>query len=167
MIRWLAMRVLWHTWFMSIGVAGLSALALGYWLTYEPAPAVRVQWREGLTPQQHEALERKYLLVNGRDQIPGGSIAYDLLDTSARNLRALVRDAAVADTGDIDRDTFTIPFDTEYGQSWMWIAYRIPGLRQEEMRRVVTVLLVIMAISGLGARLVRHRGKLRVTKQSS
>lgn len=38
-----------------------------------------------------------------------------------------MHDAAVADTADIDRNSFTIPFDTKYGRSWMWIAHRIPG----------------------------------------
>jgi hypothetical protein len=133
------------------------ALGLAYWLTIEPAPAVRVQWRPGVSEEQQAALERRYLLVNARDRLDGGSIAYDLLDTSVRNIRALVADEAVADTADIDRDAFTIPFDTEYGGEWMWMAHRLPGLRDERVRRGAIAVLAVMAIGGLWLRFGRVR----------
>ena len=65
-----------------LGLAGLAVLAAAYWLTVEPAPRIRVLWRDGITAQQLVALEAKYFLRDGRDRLPEGSLAYDLLDTS-------------------------------------------------------------------------------------
>jgi len=133
----------------AIGIAGLTVLGFAWWLTYEPAPRVRVLWRPDVTPARQAALEQKYLLVNGRDRLPEGSIAYDLLDTSRPNIQALVTDAAAADTNDIERNTFEVPFDVEYGGEWMWIAHRTPGLRDGWMRGALILALTAMAVSGL------------------
>lgn len=130
------------------GLGGLTLLGLAYALTYEPAPRVRVEWRESVTEQQRAALERKYLLDKGRDRIPNGSTAYDLLDTSRSNIKALVEDAAVADTADIDREAHAVPFDVEYGEGWMWIAHRTPGIRHASIRRWATIGLGVIAVSG-------------------
>lgn len=136
-------------WVAVIGLGGLGALGSAYGLTYEPAPRVRVQWRDDLRPEERAQRERTYLLVNPRDPIPDGSIAYDLLDTSTSNIRALVGDPAVTNTGDIDENVFVVPFQTEYGESWMWIAHRIPGLRDPAIRTTVILALFAMAIGGL------------------
>lgn len=135
-------------WLGAIGSAGLAVLALAYWLTYEPAPRIRVLWREGVTAEQQAVLERRYLLLNGRERIVEGSMAYDLLDTSLSNLRALVHDPAVADTTDVDRDTYVVPFETDYGGEWMWIAHRVPGLRDARVRHSLIAGLLAMAIGG-------------------
>lgn len=124
-------------------------MGAAYALTYEPAPRIRVQWRDGLAPAQRLALERTYLLVNGRDRFPNGSMAYDLLDTRQSNLRALVSNPAVRDTNDIDRDTFVVPFQTDYGDAWMWAAHRMPGLRDGRVRASLIAALVAMACGGL------------------
>lgn len=138
-------------WVAAIGSAGLGALGIAYGLTYEPAPRVRVQWREDLPSEQRGQRERTYLLVNPRDPIPGGSIAYDLLDTSTSNIRALVGDPAVTNTGDIDENVFVVPFQTEYGESWMWIAHRTPGLRDSRVRSALIAGLAALALGGLFA----------------
>ena len=136
-------------WLACIGTGGLLMLGAAYVLTYEPAPSVRVLWRAGLPAAERETLERKYLLLNGRDPLPGGSIAYDLLDTSQRNVRGLVNDPAIVDTNDIERHSFTIPFETDYGSEWMWVAHRIPGLRDAGVRRIVVAALTAMVLGGL------------------
>ena len=147
-------------WLGTLGMAGLILLGLAYALTYEPAPRVRVRWRADVTAQQRAALERKYLLSSGRDPIPHGSIAYDLLDTRQSNIRAMVEDPTVADTGDIDRDTYIVPFQAEYGEGWMWITHRTPGIRDVRVRTSVIVALMIMTVSGLGlAVFLRRRSK--------
>jgi hypothetical protein len=144
-------------WLGTLGMAGLMALGLAYALTYEPAPRVRVLWHEDVTIPQRTALERKYLLSSGRDPIPQGSIAYDLLDTSRPNIKALVEDATIADTNDIDRDTYSVPFETDYGEEWMWIAHRTPGIRDVRVRTSVIVALVIMAVGGFALAVFRRR----------
>ena len=132
----------------AIGLGGLAALALAYWLTVEPAPSIRVRWRDTVASEQQAALERRYLLSNPRAPIQR-SIAYDLLDTRRRNIEALVRDPAVADTNDIDRNAFEVPFDTAYGERWMWVAHRTPGLRDERARWALIVLLAALGLAGL------------------
>lgn len=138
-----------HRVLSAIGLSGLAALSLAYWLTYEPAPAVRVRWRETVTPQQQAGLERKYLLSNGRAPMADGrSIAYDLLDTRRSNVEALVRDPVVADTNDIDRDNYEVPFEAAYGDRWMWLAHRTPVLRDTRVRWALIAALLLMAICG-------------------
>jgi len=136
-------------WIGVTGVAGLAVLGIAYWLTHEPAPRVRVLRADDVTPERQAALERKYLLSNGRDRLPEGSLAYDLLDTSPSNVQALVKDPAIADTNDIERNTFTVPFDVEYGGEWMWLAHRTPGLRDARGRAALIFTLAAMAVIGL------------------
>jgi len=131
----------------AIGLGGLAAFGLAYWLTYEPAPAVRVRWRDDVTAEQQATLERRYLLSNGRAPMDR-SIAYDLLDTSRRNIEALVRDPAVADTNDIDRDNYEMPFEAAYGERWMWIAHRTPLLRDGRIRWTLIGVLAGLTILG-------------------
>src|SRR5688500_11833455 len=142
----------------AIGLSGLAALGLSYWLTYEPAPAIRVRWRDDVTSARQAALERKYQLSNARAP-QRRSIAYDLLDTRQKNIRALVLDPAVADTADVDREAFEVPFDRAYGDRWMWIAHRTPGLRDARVRWTLIVAFFAMAVAGLRSKSARgHKG---------
>lgn len=122
----------------AIGRGGLAALGLAYWLTYEPAPAIRVRWRNEVTSERQAALERKYQLSNGRAP-QGRSFAYDFLDIRRSNIEALVLDPNVADMNDIDRERFEIPFEATYGDSWMWVAHRTPVLRNVRIRWTLIV----------------------------
>ena len=146
-------------WIAAAGCVGLITLAAAYALTYEPAPRVRVQWRADVSAQQQADLERTYLLVNPRERMEGGSTAYDLLDTRVSNIRALLEDPSTANTGDIDGDTYTIPFDAEYGIAWMWVAHRIPGLRDGRVQAVVVVALSAITLGAIvvGRWIRRHR----------
>ncbi len=146
-------------WIAAAGCAGLLTLAVAYAFTCEPAPRIRVQWRADVSAQQQADLERTYLLVNAREPLPGGSTAYDLLDTRVSNIRALLEDPSIVNTGDIDGDTYTIPFDAEYGIAWMWVAHRIPGLRDERIQAVLVALLSAMTLGAMvvGRRIRRRR----------
>lgn len=94
-----------HHWASAgTGLFGLAALAFAYWFTVEPAPGVRVRWRDHVTVEEQAALERKYLLVDPEGPHPESprSFGYALLDTSRSNIEALVKDPAVFDTNDIE-----------------------------------------------------------------
>ena len=112
-----------------IATGVLLALAGAYYLTYEPAPVVRVRWREGLPAARRAELERRFLLVR---PVPheGRTLSYDLLDTRHSNVAELLGHPDAEDTDYIDRSTATLPFDGPYGESWMWIAHRTPVLRR-------------------------------------
>jgi hypothetical protein len=103
-------------------------LTAAYYLTYEPAPLVRVRWREGMTDDRRVQLEREFLLVR---PVPheGRTLSYDLLDTRASNVAALVAHPDVEDTDHLNRAEARVPFDAPYGESWMWIGHRTPVLR--------------------------------------
>lgn len=66
---------------------------------------VHVRWRSEISSADRMALERRYGLGNG-EQIEGTGWRYQLRDRSRDNIRALVHDPAVDDTGYIDRDAF-------------------------------------------------------------
>jgi hypothetical protein len=143
--RW-ARRIGW--WLGGLGATGLALLGAAYWLTYEPAPRIRVLWRDGVTAHQQAEIEERYLLLNGRDRIPGGSVAYDLLDTSRSNIKSIVEDPAIADTNDIERHTYVVPFETQYGNEWMWMAHRVPLLRENRVRTALISGLALMTVFG-------------------
>ena len=138
-------------WLTGIGGGGLCLLWLAYALTLERAPGIRVRWRDDVTVAQQAERERMYLLANGRATMPEAprSIAYDLLDTSSRNIAAIVTDTRVADTNDIDRDNFKIGRNASPGELRMWLADRIPGLRYRTVRVILIAGLAIMALVGL------------------
>jgi len=143
----------------AIGGTGLAALAFAYWFTVEPAPSIRVTWREGATLEQQAAAERKYLLSNRRapHAEQPRSLAYDLLDTRQSNIRAVLDDPAVEDTNDIDDQWARVRLGTATDERWMWAAHRTPWLRQPEIRWTVMLALAAMAAYGLWA-LLRARG---------
>ena len=142
-----------------VGLAGLIAMRAAYDLTWEPAPGVRVRWRDGTTDARRAQLERKYRLEY--PTAPEGlSFSYVLLDTSRRNIEALVKDPEAADTADIDRRRFEVPLETmEYSRTIMWAADRVPGLRQPPVRWTVAAAFAAMVAVGavkVGARIVRR-----------
>jgi hypothetical protein len=114
-----------------------------------------VSWRPGVTLEQQEALEQKYMLSNRRAPMTG-SLAYDLLDTTHANIDALLKDPAVVDTNDIDDEWARVRLGTAYGDNWMWVADRTPLLRYRWLRWGVIVTLAAMAATGLGT-LLRPR----------
>ncbi len=73
-------------------------------------PRITVRWRDGVTVQQRQAVERQHDLRAG-EPIDGTATGweYELHDTSRDNITTLVRDPAVDDTGKIDRESMTAP----------------------------------------------------------
>ena len=136
---------------IAVGGIGLAALSFAYWFSAEPAPGIRVIWRDGVTVQQQASAERRYLLTNRRSphaEQPR-SLAYDLLDTRQSNIRALVDDPAVEDTNDIDDEWARVRLGTAYGDEWMWVAHRTPWLRQSEARWALILALTATTVWGL------------------
>ena len=133
-----------------VGVVGLASMPIAYHVTYEQAPSVRVRWRDGTSDWRRTVLEMKYHLVQptGRE---GLSFSYILMDTRRSNIEHLVKDPEAADTHDIDRRQFEVPYWTaSYSQQLMWIADRIPGLRWPVVRWTVVAMLAAMTLAGAG-----------------
>ena len=141
----------------AIAACTLLALTSTYYLTYEPAPRVGVLWREGIRPERRVALERRFLLVN--PAVDDDRLEYDLLDTSRGNLEALVNEPDAADTDRISREHFEVPFNIPYGESWMWVAYRIPVLRIPAVLRGIVAACALLLVGWLVAEGLwrRHR----------
>jgi hypothetical protein len=70
-------------------------------------PRVTVRWAERVDASARSALEQQYHLENGL-QSDGPEWRYELADWSTENIRALVGDPAVVDTGYIDRARLTV-----------------------------------------------------------
>ncbi len=134
-----------------IGLAGLLSLRVAYDLTREPAPEVRVRWRDATSDGRRAWLEWKYRLT-GPAAPQGLSYSYVLMDTRPTNIRALVQDPEVADTGDIDRAKYEIPWETaNESRTFMWIADRLPVLRHPVARWLLAAGLAMVAASGARA----------------
>lgn len=133
------------------GIGGLAVLAFAYWFTAEPAPGIRVTWASTVSEEQRTSLERRYQLANRRAPHPDDprSLAYDLLDTRRSNIEALVNDPAVVDFNDIDDEYFRVRLGTAYGDEWLWVAHRTPGLRNALVRWLTIASLTAMAVFGL------------------
>ena len=131
------------------GVVGLASMRAAYDLTYEPAPAVRVEWRKDLPAWRRTLLEAYYRLED--PQAPHGtSYAYALSDTRTGNIRALVTDRYVVNTGDIDRVNFAISWESlQESDRFMWIADRVPVLRYTLVRIAVFVTFLGMIVVGV------------------
>lgn len=136
----------------AVGLFGLTTLAFTYWFTYEPAPGVRVQWRDDVSLEYQTFLESKYLLTDrvGPDPDARRSFGYALLDTSRSNIEALVKDPAVLDTNDIEDKAgeFYVRLGTAYSDRWMWLAHRIPLLRYALVRWTLILGLTVMVLRG-------------------
>ncbi len=72
-----------------------------------PGADVHVRWQASLGDAARRALEARYHLVDGQE-LETYTWRYDLTDPSRDNIRALVADPAVADTGDIDRPKYSL-----------------------------------------------------------
>jgi hypothetical protein len=152
---WLGRRFTSVSIIASAGI--LSILAAAYYLTYEPAPEIGIEWRSGVTAARRDELERRFRLVNPHPQ--DHKVRYDLLDVRISNIEALVREPDVADTDDINRPDFTLPLTYRYGNSWMWVANRIPFLREPG---VVEALVASCIVICAGGALVRYGVDRRV-----
>jgi hypothetical protein len=111
-----------------LAAAVLAVLAGGYYLTYEPAPSIDIRWRDGVSLERRAAVERRFRLVRPHDE-EGRTVSYDLLDTSPGNIKSLLEQPEVEDSGRFDLRTHTVRPDAPYGTSWIWVGNRLPLLR--------------------------------------
>ena len=88
---------------MALGAALIAIVSLVDVTTIDPR--VTVRWRAEVGPADRVALERRYGLENA-EPIEGASWRYQLRDRSRDNIRALIQDPSVDDTGYVDRDAF-------------------------------------------------------------
>ena len=137
-----------------VAVLLLAALGVAYSLTVEPSVRIGIWWRDGVTVEQRAKLERRFRLVNGVRS--GTHFRYDLSDTRRENIESLVKEPDAEDTESVSRTSFVAPPDIEYGQSWMWIAHRIPGLRAPGVVEALAMTCLVMLGAGVG-RLVKDR----------
>jgi hypothetical protein len=128
-----------------VATSVLLTFGVSYYLTYEPSVRIGVRWRDGVTLEHQARLERRFRLVNGAPSET--HIRYDLLDTRRKNIEALVNDRNTEDTESVSS---TLPSDISYGESWMWVAHRIPGLRAPGVVEVIVMTCVIALVGGVG-----------------
>ncbi len=143
------------------GAVVLAIAAAAYWYTVEPAPAVKVRWRAGLEDDRRAAAERRLLL---QDPIvsEGRTVTYNVLDTSSRNLAAIVTAPEIEDTSEIDRERYTLRADVPYGTGWTWVGRRLPLLRMAGVLEGV-VALCCLAIGWEGVEWWRRSRAARST----
>jgi hypothetical protein len=127
----------------------LATLSGTYYFTREPAPEIRIRWRDGIEADRRAELEHQFRLV--RPAPFEDRLTYDLLDVSRANVEALVNERDIQDTDRVDREHFAIPPDVPYGSSWMWAAHRLPLLRNPGVvEGIVAACAVVLALA-LGA----------------
>jgi len=118
--------------------------------TFGPRPVVvNVRWAPGVDGLVRQWLERRYRLLQG-EQREGRTWVYTLIDPSRANVRALVGDAAVEDTQNIDRTAFRVTFSAParpYPTSRPWIPARLRGL---------SILCVFMGLIGISLGLLER-----------
>ena len=92
------------TGLLCLGIATAAYAALQ--LTRGPQPIfVHVRWAPDVSDTARQEAERRYSLSQA-EPLEGRTWGYTLSDLSAANVKALVSDAAVEDTQDIDRSAF-------------------------------------------------------------
>ena len=73
-----------------------------------PAMPVKIRWAPHMADEARIALERRYALRSGHQE-QGRTWAYTLHDTATDNLRAILADAGIEDTANIDRTLTRTP----------------------------------------------------------
>jgi hypothetical protein len=97
----------WRATTLTCLVAAVCLPVAARWEAGSPGALVHVRWQAAVGPDARHALEAQFRLADG-EHLEGSTWRYDLLDPSSGNIRALVRDPAVADTHHLDRTTFAL-----------------------------------------------------------
>src|SRR5690349_11241530 len=93
------------TTFRTFLAVSLLAAVILWIVTPVPTVPVGVRWKPGLSDDARVRLERRFSLRSG-EPAEGRNWKYGLADASPGNVRDLVTDPDVEDTGGIDRHTF-------------------------------------------------------------
>jgi hypothetical protein len=120
-------------------------------------PRVTVRWQDDVSAVERLALEGRYRLESGRF-LEGTTWRYELLDRSRENVRAIVNDPAVDDTGYIDRPTFEAPeWEVDVGAVR---ARFLIGSTPSQLVQLQSLLLFVVAATLLwGAGAANQRGR--------
>jgi hypothetical protein len=130
---------------------GIAAAAYGILhVTFGPRPfSIQVRWAPDVDDVRRQVAERRYGLSQG-EPLEGRTWRYALNDRSPTNVRALVSDAVIEDTQNIDRTAFQVspsaprlPDQTSH----TWIPVGLRG---------VTVLCLILGLIGIGLGLIER-----------
>ncbi len=150
--------------------AALAVVAGQSLLVQEGDPRINIRWRPGIADSQRAALERQ-LSLSPVEQLQGDTWRYQLHDTSARSIAAIVQHPDVEDTHHIDRADFDVAGDAPrderrpgpLGQRWPAVAYLMSDYGPS--------VLVVLALLAGGyaarpdvARAVSHRTGAAVTR---
>jgi len=149
-------RPAWPQLLASVVLIGISG---AWYATWEAAPAVSIGWAEGLAPGHRRTLERRFRLTLPREQDEGfdNPVEYDLLDIRPENIRALIEQPEVADTGRIDRAGHRILANAPFGRGGTWIGNRIPVLRTYGVVPAIIVGCALILVYPAAQALVRAR----------
>lgn len=147
-------QVWWARLAAIVAALVLVVLGVAYYLTYEPSVRIGVRWRDGVTTERRAELERRFRLVNGVSTKT--QIRYDLLDTRPENIDALMGDPNLEDTESL---AYPLPLDMEYGESWMWIVHRTPGLRAPGVVEALVMTCFVALAAGTAS--VAQAGRIR------
>lgn len=130
---------------------GIGAAAYGMLqVTFGPRPVeINVRWAPSVDDTIRQEAERRYSLSQGAP-VEGRTWRYALSDLSRTNVRALVSDAIIEDTHDIERATFRVSPAAPrrpHLTSHPWIPVSLRG---------VTVLCLFIGLIGISLGLIER-----------
>ena len=108
-----------------VAMVAMIALVTVWHVTGRPARIIHVRWADNVSDSQRVLEEERFKLVKNR-WIEGKSWSYSMLDSSRDSVRALVESPVVADTHEINRDTFTVSADAPTGSELEWAGSDLP-----------------------------------------
>ena len=97
----------WRATALALALLAACLPAAARALAGAPGAIVHIRWDPLLDPAARQDLEARFRLADGQP-LGGDTWRYDLVDPSSDNIRALVNDAAAADTHDINRPNYSL-----------------------------------------------------------
>ena len=135
----------------------LGAAVIARVATAESAPVIHVRWRPDVSDGARAVAERELLLANpvGTD---ARTFAYDVMDFSTENVRAIVTHRLIEDTHEIDRGAFRIQPTAPLGRQTRWLAHDLPLVHDDGARQMMMWFVVgLFIVSGAGVWLSHGR----------
>ena len=111
-------------WSMALALVGLHVS-----LAPSLPSHVNIRWSPRATDVERTLAERELTLTEGRPQ-DERTWTYALRDRSPQNITRIIRHPLVEDTHHLDRDRFTLEFDTSHRAPWVQFVARQPIFRR-------------------------------------
>ncbi len=92
---------------LSLAVAAVCLAAAGRLIAGPRGAEIHVRWQPSVDDTGRRTLESRFRLADGQ-RLDGTTWRYDLTDPRPGNIQAIISDAQVADTHDLDRSTYSI-----------------------------------------------------------